>query len=71
VLPSWLSGVGVAAVLVGHLLAIWVSHGTAYDQFPGRLQAIRSQYPLTAVMILYTMVSLWIVGQPEVPPPFL
>jgi hypothetical protein len=71
VLPAWLSGVGVAAVLVGHLLAIWVAHGTAYDLFPGRLQAIRSQYPLTVVMILYTMVSLWVVGQPEVTPPFL
>ena len=71
VLPAWLSGVGVAAVLVGHLLAIWVAHGTAYDLFPGRLQAIRSQYPLTVVMVFYTMASLWVVGQPEVTPPFL
>ncbi|MFC3478797.1 hypothetical protein [Halobacterium litoreum] len=71
VLPSWVSGVGVAAVLLGHLLAIWVAHGTAYDQFPGRLQAIRSQYPLTAAMVFYTMTSLWIIGQPSVTPPFL
>lgn len=71
VLPGWLSGVGVGAVLLGHLLAIWVAHTTAYETFPGRLQAIRSQYPLTLVMVFYTMTSLWIVGQPAVSPPFL
>ncbi len=71
VLPSWLSGVGVAAVLLGHLLAIWVAHATAYDELPGRLQAIRSQYTLTLVMVFYTMTSLWIIGQPAAEPPFL
>ena len=71
VLPAWVSGVGVAAVLVGHLLAIWVAHGTAFDELPGRLQAIRSQYALTAVMVFYTMSSMWIVSQPAGSPPFL
>jgi hypothetical protein len=71
VLPGWLSGVAVAAVLLGHLFAIWVAHTTAFETFPGRLQAIRSQYPLTLVMVFYTMTSLWIVGQPAVTPPFL
>lgn len=71
VLPGWLSGVAVAAVLLGHLLAIWVAHATAYDELPGRLQAIRSQYALTLVMVFYTMTSLWIVGQPAVEPPYL
>ncbi|CQH50667.1 uncharacterized protein HHUB_1648 [Halobacterium hubeiense] len=71
VLPSWVSGVGVAAVLLGHLLAIWVAHATAYDELPGRLQAIRSQYTLTLVMVFYTMTSLWIIGQPAAEPPFL
>jgi hypothetical protein len=71
VLPGWLSGIAVAAVLVGHLFAIWVAHTTAFETFPGRLQSIRSQYPLTLVMVFYTMTSLWIVGQPAVTPPFL
>ncbi|WP_336034436.1 hypothetical protein [Halobacterium yunchengense] len=71
VLPAWLSGVGIAAVLLGHLLAIWVAHATAYDELPGRLQAIRSQYALTAAMVFYTMTSLWIIGQPAGEPPFL
>jgi len=35
------------------------------------LQAIRSQYPFIAVMIFYTMASLWIVTRPDVPLPYL
>jgi hypothetical protein len=68
-LPAWFDLVGMVAILVGHLLAIWVAHATAYDVFPGRLQAIRSQYPFIAVMVFYTMTSLWIIAQPEVATP--
>jgi hypothetical protein len=70
-LPGWFSGLELAFVLVGHLLAVWVAHATAYDLFPGRLQAVRSQYGITLVMVLYTMTSLWIVSEPYVPPPYL
>ncbi|WP_302081356.1 hypothetical protein [Salinibaculum rarum] len=69
VLPGWFETVGMVTILLGHLLAIWVAHGTAYAIFPGRLQAIRSQYPFILVMVCYTMTSLWIIAQPEVPPP--
>jgi len=71
VLPGWFGGLSLAFVLGGHLLAIWVAHAVAYDLFPGRLQAIRSQYALTAVMICYTAVSLWVVSQPSGTPPFV
>jgi len=70
-LPSWVGGLELAAVLLGHLLAVWVAHATAYDLFPSRLQAVRSQYGVTAVMIGYTMLSLWIVAEPYVAPPFI
>ncbi|MFW5918454.1 MAG: hypothetical protein ACOCR0_03120 [Haloferacaceae archaeon] len=70
-LPGWFGAIPVASVLAGHLLAIWIAHATAFDLFPGRLQAIRSQYPFTLAMILYTMTSLWIVTQPTIRPPFL
>jgi hypothetical protein len=69
--PGWFGGVGIAAVIVGHLVAIWVAHAAAYDLFPARLQAIRSQYPFIAVMVFYTMTSLWVVSRPEVPLPHL
>ena len=69
--PGWVGGVGVAAVLGGHLLAVWVAHSVAYDLFPDRLQAIRSQYGVTVAMVAYTMASLWIVSRPGGAPPFV
>ncbi len=70
-LPGWFGGVALAAVLGGHLLAVWVAHAVAYDALPGRLQAVRSQYALTLAMVAYTMISLWVVSQPTVTPPYL
>ena len=71
VIPGWFGALNLTFVLLGHLLAIWVAHAAAFDRFPGRLQAIRSQYTFTLVMICYTMTSLWIVSQPTITPPFL
>jgi hypothetical protein len=71
VLPGWFGGLAVAFVLLGHLLAVWVAHASAYEVFPGRLQAVRSQYPFVVVMVLYTMTSLWIVSAPSAAPPFV
>ncbi|WP_336136804.1 hypothetical protein [Natronomonas amylolytica] len=71
VLPSWFTGVEIAFVIVGHLLAIWAAHAAAYDVFPGKLQAIRSQYAITLAMVCYTMLSLWIVTQPYATPPYV
>ncbi|KZX49440.1 hypothetical protein AV929_18230 [Haloarcula sp. K1] len=70
-LPDWFGAIALASVIVGHLVAIWVAHAAAYDLFPARLQAIRSQYPFIAVMVFYTMTSLWVVSQPEVALPHL
>ncbi|WP_435195311.1 hypothetical protein [Natronomonas sp. EA1] len=71
VLPGWLPGLALAFVLLGHLLAVWVAHAVAYELFPSRLQAVRSQYALTLVMVLYTMTSLWIVSRPYAAPPYI
>lgn len=70
-LPAWVSGIELLAVVIGHVGAVWVAHATAYDLFPGRLEAIKSQYGLTLVMVAYTMISLWIVTTPLIEPPFL
>jgi len=71
VLPGFFSLVSIAAVLFGHLLAVWVAHAIGFETFPGRLQAVRAQYAVVVVMVAYTMLSLWIVTQPTVTPPFL
>jgi hypothetical protein len=64
VLPGWFGALDIAFVLLGHVLAIWAAHATSFDLFPGRLQAIRSQMPFVAVMVLYTMLSLWLLSLP-------
>lgn len=71
VLPDWFGQLQLLFVLGGHLFAVWVAHATAFELFAGRLQPIRSQYPLIAVMILYTVTSMWIVIQPYTSPPFV
>ena len=71
VLPGWTQGLEIAAVLAGHVLAVWVAHAAAYDAFPDRLQAVRSQYGVTLAMVGFTMLSLWIVSEPYVAPPYL
>ncbi|ELZ84817.1 hypothetical protein C453_12401 [Haloferax elongans ATCC BAA-1513] len=70
-LPAWFGALNVVFVLLGHLLAVWVAHSQAYDTFPSRMQAIRSQLPFVVVMIFYTIVSLWLVSLPTASPPFL
>lgn len=70
-LPNWFGITSIAAILLGHLIAIAAAHAVAYDTFPSRLQAVRAQVPLTAVMVAYTVVSLWIVTRPNVTPPYL
>ena len=68
-LPDWFGAVGPVAVLVGHLLGVWVAHSRAFDIFTGKLQPIRSQYPFVVVMVVYTMTSLWLLAQPSVEVP--
>jgi hypothetical protein len=71
VLPDWFGLIGIFGVLGGHVLAIAAAHAVAFDLFPGRLQAIRSQYPFIVAMVFYTMVSLWVVTRPDVQPPYI
>lgn len=70
-LPGWFGIVGPVAVLVGHVLAVWVAHSRAFDLFTGQLQPIRSQYPYVLVMVLYTITGLWLLAQPTIQTPFL
>lgn len=70
-IPGWFSVLQLLFVLIGHVMAVWAAHSIAFDLFAGRLQPIRSQYPFIALMIFYTLVSMWIVTSPTGPPPYL
>lgn len=58
--------VAVAAVVLGHIFAVYLAHVVAASTFQERRTALRSQIPMLALMVGYTMLSLWILSQPIV-----
>ncbi len=54
----------VALIVVGHVIAVYLAHGIALRLLGDGKRAVRSQYPMLALMVLYTVLSLWILNQP-------
>jgi len=54
----------VSIIVIGHVLAVYVSHLTALKVFKSHGNAIRSQYPMLLLMLTYTAISLWILSMP-------
>jgi hypothetical protein len=55
----------VALVVAGHVVAVVAAHGVAARRY-GLAGARRGHLPLLAVMVAYTLVSLWVVSAPVV-----
>lgn len=58
----------VVAIVAGHIVAVYLAHVVAMRRFPGHGAALRSQLPMMALMVAYTVISLWILAQPIVEP---
>jgi hypothetical protein len=56
----------VIVIVAGHVLAMYIAHRVALARFSERRSALRSQFPFAALMVAYTMLSLWILAQPMV-----
>jgi len=56
----------VAAIVAGHVAALYLAHSLAIREFGERRAAMRSQGPMLVLMVAYTMSSLWIIAQPIV-----
>jgi len=56
----------VTLVVVGHVIAVYLAHAVALREFGDRRLALLSQVPMLALMVGYTMLSLWILAQPIV-----
>jgi hypothetical protein len=54
----------VALIVIGHVIAVYLAHGIALRLLQDQRRAVRSQYPMLALMVLYTVLSLWILNQP-------
>ena len=61
--------ISVAAIVVGHIASVYVAHETALRRVPDGARALRGQYPMLLLMVLYTATSLWIIAQPIVNEP--
>jgi hypothetical protein len=58
--------VAVGAIVVGHVIAVYLAHVKALTAFGAPRVALRSQIPIVVFMVGYTMLSLWIISQPIV-----
>jgi len=56
----------VVAILTGHIAAVYLAHAQAMRVLAGHGAVLRSQVPLTALMVVYTFVSLSILAEPIV-----
>jgi hypothetical protein len=54
----------VVAIVLGHVIAVWLAHLKAISGLETRRAVFTSQIPLTALMVIYTFVSLSIIAQP-------
>lgn len=53
------------AVVIGHVLAILMSHALAVKMFGTHRKAALSQIPLATFMVAYTLFGLWLLASPR------
>ena len=56
----------VTSIVVGHIAAVYLADVRAHQILGDRAAALRAQVPLTALMVVYTFVSLSILSEPIV-----
>jgi len=56
----------VVAIVIGHIVAVYVAHVIALRELPDYRAVVRSQLVMLVLMVGYTTASLWIVAQPIV-----
>jgi hypothetical protein len=61
--PNTVWYVQVGALVVGHVAGLAIAHDRAVSLFEDRRAALRSQYPMLALMVLYTVGGLWVLSR--------
>ena len=61
--PETIWYVQVISLTVGHVAGLAIAHDRAVALFQNRGDALRSQYPMLALMVLYTVGGLWLLSQ--------
>jgi hypothetical protein len=70
-LLGWLSipilwGSQVLLIVAGHIIAVVAAHTVAVERYETLSRARRAHLPLVALMVGYTVLSLWIISRPVV-----
>ena len=53
----------VGSLVAGHVAGLAVAHDRAVTVFDDRQDALRSQYAMLALMVLYTVGGLWLLSR--------
>jgi hypothetical protein len=61
--PETVWYVQVVALTLGHVAGLAVAHDRAVALFENRADVLRSQYPMLALMVLYTVGGLWLLSR--------
>src|SRR5262249_18921284 len=61
--PNTIWYVQVGALVTGHVAGLAIAHDRAVSLFEDRRDALRSQYPMLALMVLYTVGGLWLLSR--------
>jgi hypothetical protein len=61
--PNTISPVQVGSLVAGHVAGLAVAHDRAVTIFDDRQDALRSQYAMLALMVLYTVGGLWLLSR--------
>ena len=61
--PSTVWYVQVGALVGGHVAGLTLAHDRALEVAPDQRTALRTQYPLLALMVLYTVGGLWLLSK--------
>jgi hypothetical protein len=56
-------GVQVTAIVVGHMIGLALAHDRALELAPDARIALRSQYPMLVLMVLFTVSGLWSLSE--------
>ena len=58
--------VAVGAIVLGHVIAVWLAHRLTLRAFGARHAAVIASVPLTILMVVYTALSLSVIAEPLV-----
>jgi hypothetical protein len=61
--PNTIWYVQVGALLAGHVAGLTLAHDRAVGLYTATRRALATQYPLLALMVLYTVGGLWLLSQ--------